>query len=309
MSYRRIFTALGASAAAALAACSGTQTSSVGPSSSSTATQVSEDMSEATANEVTGSITEFGSSESGAGASALVFRPAANATPNTGVKARSTDANCSVSQVSAAYTYPANDPRDTVNFTRSWQFFSTAGCENSFVADSTDSIAFSFMDTLFLNGKHEHWHGHRYANRSHWLTGDSTALGTLLSAQGIHVWNGNALVTDTSTFTDPDFTASYAWVANDTAKNITFPHPRSGDLFPISGSWTRWLNGTVTFSGGTTGAANVARHIVVTFSENQSSGQGSTDAQLQIFNAQTGALIKTCTVDLLAGEIVPGSCH
>jgi hypothetical protein len=238
-----------------------------------------------------------------------MFRPAGSQIVSSGARARSTDANCSVNQVSANFTWPANDPRDTVSFTRTWQFFSAAGCENQFVSDSTDSVAFSFQDTLFLNGKHEHWHGHRYATRSHWLTGDSTASGTLLSAPGIHVWNGNALVTDTSTFTDQHFTASYAWVANDTAKNITFPHPRSGDLYPLSGSWTRWLNGTVTFSGGTSGSANVARHIVVTFATNQSTGQGSTDAQLEIFNAQTGALIKTCTVDLLAGEIVPGSCH
>jgi hypothetical protein len=310
MWHRNLVIAGSIGAAAALAACSSTSTTS--PGSGATQTQISSDVAEAAASDVGSSMADLGGTETIAGASSVVMRPLVERMiPPGGVSVRF-DQSCTIGEMSGHATFPANDPRDTASFARQWEFFSAHGCENHLASDSTDSVAFAFADTLYLNGKHEHWHAHHYAARSHGLTGDSTGAGTLLSASGIHVWNGNAAVLDTATFSDTTssgaaVTAAYQAVASDTAKNVTFPHPRNGDLYPISGAWTRWVNGTAQFSGGTTGTASFSRHIVVTFSA--TSGQGSSQAQLQVFNAVSGALIKTCLVDLSEDEIVPGSCH
>jgi hypothetical protein len=216
---------------------------------------------------------------------------------------------CTTGTVTTSYTFPASDNRDTVNYTRTWGFFSAAGCENGFVSDSTDSIAFSVTFAAALNGKAEYWHSHRDGTRSHALTGDSTGSETLLSTSpGIRVWNGNAAVFDTSAFSNASGTVlrSHLWQAADTASNITFPHPRNGDVYPISGAWKRWVADSVTFDGATSGSADYLWHIVVTFSA--TGGVGNQDAQLQIFNS-SGALVKTCAVDLLQDEIDPGSCQ
>ncbi len=310
MWHRQLVTAASVGAAAALAACSTTSTTS--PGSGATQTQISSDIAEATANDVGSSVSDLGGTETIAGASSVVMRPLADRMMLPGGVSARFNQSCTIGQMSGSTTFPASDPRDTASFSRQWEFFSAPGCENHFVADSTDSVAFAFADTLYLNGKHEHWHAHHYAARSHGLTGDSTGSHTLLSATGIHVWNGNAAVVDTATFSDTTssggtVTAVYQAVAADTAKNVTFPHPRNGDLYPISGAWTRWVDGTVQFSGGTTGSASFSRHIVVTFSA--TGGHGSSQAQLQVFNAVSGALIKTCLVDLSEDQIVPGSCH
>ncbi len=307
MQYRKLFAALGVSTAAALfTACSG---SSTAPStSSSESVQAAEDVSDEAATDVGGIVTEYASAETDAGAATgdLAVGPLVRLGAPVSAPVRS---SCTTGTISSSFTFPASDNRDTVSYTRTWEFFSAAGCENAFVSDSTDSIAFAVTFAYSLNGKYEHWHAHRDGTRSHALTGDSTGAGTLLSTNpGIRVWNGNALVFDTASFSNAAGTVqrSHLWQAADTASNITFPHPRNGDVYPISGAWKRWVADSVTFDGATSGSADYMWHIVVTFSA--TGGVGNQDAQLQIFNA-SGALVKTCEVDLLVDEIVPGSCQ
>lgn len=311
MSYRKyLLTALGTAAGAALlAACSGSTTS---PSASSTeATDAGADVSEQSANDVAGQVFDFSSAETEAGASADYMALAAPAATRGAVQVRGAgpgDPGCTGGQVTLDFTYPASDNRDTVAFHRTWEYLSANGCETQFVADSTDSTYFTVADTVFANGLAERWHGHRYDTRAHWLTGDSTGAGTLLSSSAAHVWNGSAVVYDSADFENSAGTVAraHAWQAADTLNNIAFPHPRSGDVYPVSGSWVRWMTDTVTFTGTTSGTADYMWHIVVTFSA--TAGVGNQDASLQIYNG-AGALVKTCEVDLLAAQIVPGSCH
>src|SRR5262249_62158224 len=53
---------------------------------------------------------------------------------------------------------------------------------------------------------------------------------------------------------------SHVWQAADTLHNVTFPHPRSGDLYPIAGTWTRWVADSVTIDGARSGTARSEEH-------------------------------------------------
>jgi hypothetical protein len=309
MRYRTFFVMLGTGAAAAtFSACSGSPSS---PGSSSTdAVQAAEDVSDQTAGDAGGIVSDFSSAESQSGAADVVVGVpgAAGLRGSIGLTSQDRTA-CSTGNITLSFTYPASDNRDTVYYDRTWEFFSALGCENSYVSGSTDSIYYTVSFADSLNGKYEHWHSHTGGNRYHWLTGDSTQAGTLLSATGIHVWNGNAALADTASFENSAGTVqrTHDWQAADTVHNVTFPHPRSGDAYPVSGEFIRWATDSVTFNGSRSGTAVYTWHIVVSFSN--TGGVGNQDAELRVYNADTGALVKTCTVDLLLDEIVPGSCH
>jgi hypothetical protein len=311
MRYRTFLVMLGTGAAAAtFTACAGSSTSP--GSSSADAIQAAEDVSDQTAGDAGGIVSDFGVAETQAGASgdAVVGLPGGTGLRGNIAGLISKDrSSCTTGNITLSFTFPASDNRDTVYYNRTWEYFSALGCENAFVADSTDSVYYTVAFADSLNGKAEHWHSHLGGNRYHWLTGDSTQAGTLISATGIHVWNGNAVLYDTASFMNGSGTVqrTHDWQAADTLHNVTFPHPRSGDLYPVSGEFIRWVADSVTFSGAKSGHAVYAWHIVVSFGN--TGGVGNEDAELQVYNADTGALVKTCTVDLLFDEIVPGSCH
>jgi len=310
MRYRTFLVMLGTGAAAAMfSACSSGSPNSPG-SSSANEIQAAEDVSDQTAGDAGGIVSDASTAETQSGAGDVVVGAPSGAGLRGSIGLISKDRTaCTTGNITLSFTYPASDNRDTVYYDRTWEYFSALGCENGYVADSTDSVYYTINFADSLNGKAEHWHAHTGGTRYHWLTGDSTQAGTLLSAVGIHVWNGDAALYDTSSFMNGSGTVSrtHDWQAADTLHNVTFPHPRSGDVYPVSGEFIRWVTDSVTFSGSTSGMAVYTWHIIVSFSNTD--GVGNEDAELQIYNADTGALVKTCTVDLLFDQIVPGSCH
>jgi hypothetical protein len=131
----------------------------------------------------------------------------------------------------------------------------------------------------------------------HWVTGNPA-----LSTASTHVWNGFEAGTDTASFSrDISESRQYDAASADTVGSVTFPHPRDGAVYPASGTYTRWVNAEVTFSGPTSGSKQVARHIVVTFNGNEI-------VPIVVYDVSTGAVALTCQLDLASGEIVSGSC-
>jgi hypothetical protein len=187
---------------------------------------------------------------------------------------------------------------DTLNVDRTRTYFAAGGCQSGFDASTTDSVEYTSNDSLDVNASA--WVDHATRVRAFSLTG---AGGSTLATDTIHDWNGVGQGTDTSTYTGSVNTRSYAGVAYDTATAVAFLHPRNGEIYPQSGTLTRWVNWTLTVTGARNATLAVVRHVVVTFSG------GSNDAALQVFDPSTGALKLTCTLDLLAHRVVPGSCH
>ncbi len=219
------------------------------------------------------------------------------------------DGACPVDSAGFTFTFPDSSPTDTIAYARTWQFFSAAGCEARFVADSTDSVATTYAFIGDFNGDSERWGGHHHGSSANALTGtQEPGTGSVLSSASTHVWNGSASFFDSVTFTGTNQQRNHKWVASDTTANLTFPNPRHRDWYPVSGTWTRWLTDTLVVTGDTTVSKDVYLHLLLTFTA-ASPGQGNQDASLQIFDGSTGAVLKTCTVDLRRGHVVPGSCH
>jgi hypothetical protein len=186
---------------------------------------------------------------------------------------------------------------DTLNVDRTRTYFSASGCQSGFDASTTDSVEYTSNDSLDVNGSA--WIDHSTRVRAFSLTG---AGGSTLATDTIHDWNGAGQGTDTSTYAGSVNTRSYGGVANDTATAVAFAHPRNGEIYPESGTLARWVNWTLTVTGARNATLSVVRHVVVTFN-------GTNDVPLQVFDPSTGALKLTCTLDLLAHRLVPGSCH
>jgi hypothetical protein len=307
MRYSKQFVAFGAGAAAALlAACSG----STAPGTSASDTiQAAQDVSDQTAGNAGGVVADYSTSENQSGAGDAVLPTPFTALGNMALGSTIRSGGCTTGQASGTFTFPPGNSRDTITYARTWGFFAAAGCENAFTTGATDSIYYTTTFSASLNGNSQRWHSRLHGARQHWLTGDSTGAATLISANGIHVWNGNGAYADTGSYENGSGTKqrSHVWTAADTVRNITFPHPRNGDVYPISGSFTSWVSDSVTFIGKTSGTSVYSWHILVTFSN--TGGVGNQDAQLQIYNVVSGALVQTCMVDLLEEELVPGSCH
>lgn len=164
------------------------------------------------------------------------------------------------------------------------EFFSTHGCENAFVADSSDSIVFTasaseiFRNRKFIVMMHE--------------TGQFSVFGdtTLLSAKA-HVWNGTASGADTSTHQRKK-NRTLTGAVNDTATAVTFPNPIGGATVPTSGTFTRAFSGSVNVNtNGTSKSQSVNRRVVVTF-------DGTEHVPLQVFDPATGKVVLTCVLHL-----------
>jgi hypothetical protein len=288
--------------AAVLTACS--SASGTAPATLSD-TQVSTDLAAGAAVAAATQAGDFETQETQAGASAEIMKPFANLmalgnannNTNNNTKRMTTQSACTPGSFTGTLTFPASDPRDTTSISRTWEFFAAGVCENLYVAGTTDSIVFTSAVTAELNGKAGFWHTHHADNRTNWVTGAPA-----LSTASTHVWNGFQAGTDTSTFSrDISETRQYDATAADTVGSVTFPHPRDGVIYPVSGTYTRWVSADVTFSGPTSGSKQVARHIVVTFNGNEI-------VPIVVYDVSTGAVALTCQLDLGSGEIVSGSC-
>jgi len=342
MRYRTLFTAVGMSATAMIAACSSSGTDhATSPSDSKVEVQASEDVAEVSANEVSNNVADYQQAEVDAKMGSN-FGPGGG--PNLGLGGplgpgpggrglfppglgsgvggigggpgnwgwgpqATVDGACPVDSVGFTFTFPDSNPTDTIAYARTWQFFSAAGCEGGFVADSTDSIASTYAFIGDFNGSSQRWSGHHHGSSANALTAtQEPGTDSVLSSGSTHVWNGAANVFDSLSFSGTNEQRAHKWLAYDTTANVTFPNPRHGDWFPVSGTWTRWVTDSLAVTGDTTVSKNIALHLVLTFASGPA-GKGSPNATLQVYDASTGTLIKTCTVDLRRGRVVPGSCH
>jgi hypothetical protein len=331
MTYRTLLTAIGISTSAALAACSsGGSDHATAPGASALEVQASEDVADVTANEVGATVADYQQAEADAGIGGGfgpgggpnlrmggplgggrgLFPPGLGGGGQWGWGPQATvDGACPVDSVGFTFTFPDSNPTDTIAYARTWQFFSAAGCEARFVTDSTDSVATTYAFIGDFNGDTQRFGGHHHGSSANALTGtQEPGTDSLLAAASTHVWNGSANFFDSVSFAGTSDQRQHKWVAYDTTTNITFPNPRHGDWFPLSGTWTRWLSDSLAVTGDTTVTKDYALRLLLTFSAT-SPGKGSQDATLQIYDASSGALLKTCTVDLRRGHIVPGSCH
>jgi hypothetical protein len=278
--------------AAVLTACS---SSSTAPAALSD-TQVSTDLAAGAAIAAATQAGEFATQESQAGAEAEIVAPFGHVMALNSARTAVRSA-CATGSFSGMLTFPPGNPRDTISVSRTWEWFAAGACENMYVAGTTDSIVFMAEVTAELNGARGFWHAHHAGNRMNWVTGHPA-----LSTASTHVWNGFEAGTDTSSFShDIGESRQYDAASADTVGSVTFPHPRDGALYPTSGTYTRWVNAQVTFSGPTSGSKQVARHIVVTFN-------GTAIVPIVVYNVSTGAVALTCQLDLATGEVVSGSC-
>lgn len=297
LQYRKGIAALGAAAVlAAVAACSGGSVSPNGVNE----TQVSQDVASSTAGSVSEVTTDLGTSETQAGSANLVVPPTvklSRISASMGRPSYSVSA-CTQGSFNGTWTFPFADPRDTITLARTWGFFAAGVCQNAFDPNSTDSIVFNATIGEELHGKRGFWDADRVGQRTHWVTGAPN-----LHSATTHVWNGFAAWNDTASFSGngPE-SRSYVGTASDTVTNVTFPHPRNNALYPTGGTFTRWVNGTATFSGPTSGSRQFARHVVVTFN-------GSEFVPIVFYNVSNGQVALTCQLDLAEGDIVDGSCH
>lgn len=279
----------------ALSACS--SSSGTAPAALSDA-QVSTDLAAGAGIAASTQAGDFGNQESQAGAEDQVLIPRGGSVAlGRSMKRATVQSACTPGSFTGTLTFPASDPRDTTSISRTWEFFAAGACENMYVAGTTDSIVFTTAVTAELHGKRGFWQAHHDDNRMNWVTGAPA-----LSTASTHVWNGFEAGVDTSSFQgDVAESRTYDAAASDTVGSVTFPHPRAGAIYPSSGTYTRWVNAEVTFSGPTSGSKQVARHIVVTFN-------GTEFVPITVFDVSTGAAALTCQLDLGIGEIVSGSC-
>jgi hypothetical protein len=278
--------------AAVLTACS---SSSTAPATLSD-TQVSTDLAAGAAVAAATQAGEFSTQESQAGAEAEVMTPFSHVMA-LGSKRATVQSACTTGSFTGSLTFPASDPRDTASISRTWEFFAAGLCEDMYVAGTTDSVVFTAELTAELNGARGFWHAHHADSRMNWVTGHPA-----LSTASSHVWNGFEAGTDTASFSrDIAESRQYEAASADTVGSVSFPHPRDGALYPSSGTYTRWVNAEVTFSGPASGSKQVARHIVVTFNGNEI-------VPIVVYDVSTGAVALTCQLDLASGEIFSGSC-
>ncbi len=332
MTYRVLFAAIGISTAGALGACTSGGSDHATAPGGAIEVQASEDVADVSANEVGSTVADYQLAEvdarmggnfgpgglnlgmggplgGGPGGRGL-FPPGLGGGGGWGWGPQAVvDGACPLDSIGFTFTFPAADPTDTIAYARTWQYFSAAGCEAAFVADSTDSVASTYAFIGDFNGDSQRWRGHHHGSSANALTAtQEPGTDSLLASASTHVWNGSANTFDSLSFAGMSAQRQHKWLAYDTTTNVTFPNPRHGDWFPLSGTWTRWLTDSLEITGDTTVSKNYALHLLLTFTS-ASAGQGSQDATLQIYDGSTGALLKTCTVDLRRGHIVPGSCH
>ncbi len=287
---RQGLTVLGAAlVAGTLAACGGDATSPTGaivPDS-----QIESDAAAVGAVVVAGDASDYGTTDgssdySGTDAVRLVRRSSAAAvTIMTGCV-----------PLSASYQLIFHGGTDTLDVDRTRQYFAGGACQNAFASGSTDSVAYTGADSLAVNDTAFVYHGTRSR------VFDVSGSGSPLTSASTHVWNGTSSGAAAFTYTGPVNTRAYAGTGVDTASAVTFAHPRAGEVYPNSGTISHWVNWTLNVTGARTETRSVTRHLVATFN-------GTNDIPLEVFDAETGALKLTCTLDLSTHRLVPGSCH
>jgi len=204
--------------------------------------------------------------------------------------------SCTVHSAGGLTTFTAESHPDSITFSRTWEYFSDAGCENAFDSAATDSIAFTASlvevdhDPRFDARATEQW------------TLDVTGAPTLAAAT-THVWNGVGTGADTAEHQTPGLDRTYLGASYDTAADIVFPNPRNGATTPSSATVSRWTTVTVTqATHGVHKARTISRHMITTFN-------GTAHVPLVVLDESSGARLLTCTVDLIARRIIDGSCH
>jgi hypothetical protein len=270
-----------------LAAC-GSHDNGTSPNQPSVSdAQIASDVATAAAGEIASDIGDYSSADTG-GAGGLM-------TTTQPLGARTA---CATNNATFQLVYASGS--DTLNLDLAWSYFGVDGCQSTFSSTTTDSVAYTSVDSLHTNGSG--WVGHVIRDRAYSVSGTG---GSGLSNDTVHVWNGVGQGVDTSTYTGSPATRSYTGSASDTAVAITFAHPRNGDIYPETGTESLWYNWTLTVTS--TASANpasvtVVRHVVATLN-------GTNDVPLAVFNPSSGALTLTCTLDLAAHRIVTSSCH
>ena len=286
MSHVKFTTSIGAAiVVAALAACSGSATS---PSDSAPVVsdqQISTDVANAATPDAAGDAADF-STEGNGGTNFGLLAGQATCGPTTTVMVQ--------------LVWGANN-QDTVNFNRTREWFANGACASTWTpsVDSVEFVGTWDEDLADLSGS---WTQDVNRVRNSSVHGMAASMVSPLDSATSHVWNANAVVNDTIHFQGPVNTRNYAGLAYDTASSVTFNHPRNGEAYPASGTWTRWATWTLNVTGARTETKTVERHILVTFN-------GSQFVQLQILDVQTGAVVLTCQVNLLTHRIVAGSCQ
>jgi hypothetical protein len=275
---------------AALVGCSGSATSPNSTPAVSDA-QASNDAANVSAPDAAGDAADF--STEGNGGTNFGMTVGTPSSRFGGMSGSST--TCGPSTTVMINYYFGRNLQDTISFNRTREWFADGACATSW-SPSVDSVEYvgTWDEDLADNSGNWTQHADRVRN--------SSAMGnpTLDSATS-HVWNANALVHDTINFVGSVNTRNYAGTAYDTASSVTFNHPRNGEIYPMSGTWTRWANWVVTVTGAVTKNETVQRHILVTFN-------GTEFVPLEVLNVQNGQVVLTCQVDLLTHRIVPNSC-
>jgi hypothetical protein len=274
----------------ALAACSSDSTSPNQPAVSDS--QIESDVASSTGAQVSSDAADYANADQNDYSSAASGTTSAPSAASGMLRART-----ACPSLSTTFQLIFAGGSDTLNVDRTRTYFSATGCQSGFDASTTDSVEYTSNDSLDVNGTA--WVDHATRVRAFSLTGLG---GSTLATDTIHDWNGVGQGTDTSIYTGTVNTRVYGGVAYDTATAVAFAHPRNGEIYPDSGTLARWVNWTLTVTGAKNKTVAVLRHVVVTFN-------GSNDVPLQVFDPSTGTLKLTCTLDLLAHRIVPGSCH
>ena len=288
MSQLRFTTSIGAAIlVAALAACS----SSTSPSNSSPVSdqQVSNDVANATAPDAAGDAGDFSTSEQNSTFAALIGTRFGGMSASAGTCGPST-------VVADTLLFGGPQLRDTIIFDRTREWFAAGACASSW-SPSVDSAEFVGTWDADLSGGNDKWSLNVDRVRNSSVMGNPT-----LDSATSHVWNANALVHDTIHFVGPVNTRNYAGIAYDTAAAVTFNHPRAGEIYPESGTWTRWATWNLTVTGAITKNVTVQRHVQVAFN-------GTEFVPRSVYYVQTGQVALTCQVDLLTHRIVAGSCN
>lgn len=288
MSHLKFTTTMGAAIlVAGLAACSGSTTS---PNNSPVSDQqISNDVASASAPDISGDAGDFSSQEQ----NSTYATPAMVGSRFGGMSASST--SCGPSTTVVIDYYFGRDNQDTISFNRTREWFANGACATSWSpsVDSVEYVGTWDADLADVSGK---WSLHVDRVRNSSVMGNPT-----LDTSSSHVWNANALVHDTINFVGAVNTRNYTGVAYDTAAAVTFNHPRAGEIYPMSGTWTRWATWTLNVTGAITETKTVERHIQVVFN-------GAEVVNLYVYNVQTGQVALTCQVDLATHRVVPGSC-
>jgi hypothetical protein len=299
MSQFKFTTSFGAAIlVAALAACSSSSTAPSDNSQPVSDLQVSTDIANATSPDAAGDAADF----SLEGQGGTNFGLAAISRPGSGMMASvQAQSACGPSTTVMVQFVWGADNQDTVNFNRTREWFANGACASTWSAsvDSVEYVGTWDEDLSNLDGTST-MAVNRVRNSS--VFGAAAGLVVPLDSATSHVWNANAVVQDTIHFQGTVNTRNYAGIAYDTASSVTFQHPRAGEIYPASGTWTRWATWTLNVTGAKTETKTVQRHVIVTFNNTQF-------VPIQIIDESTGQVVLTCQVNLLTHRIVAGSCQ